>query len=164
MQLLYERHSPALYTFICTLVNDRFEAADVVHETFLEVWRNAARFAGRSAVRTWMFGIARYKSIDMHRRSASAVISPVDTSLPDQAPDPHAFLEAASDAANLRACISQLSERHRSVIHLAFYEELPYDNIAAIEGVPVGTVKTRIHYAKRLLKRRLTAAAGVRMR
>jgi RNA polymerase sigma-70 factor (ECF subfamily) len=160
MSLLYERHSRALYTFVCTRVNDRSEAADVMHEAFLEVWRSAARFAGQSAVRTWMFAIARHKSIDLYRRSASIVIGGMDASLPDAAPDPHALLEAASDASNLRACISQLSECQRSAIHRAFYEELSYDDIAALEGVPVGTIKTRIHHAKRLLKRRLTAAAN----
>jgi RNA polymerase sigma-70 factor (ECF subfamily) len=131
-----------------------------MHEVFLEVWRSAARFAGQSAVRTWMFAIARYKSIDVHRRSASVVIGGMDAALPDEAPGPHAVLEATSDAANLRACISQLSECQRSAIHLAFYEELAYDEIAAIEGVPVGTIKTRIHYAKRLLKRRLQETAS----
>src|SRR5882672_5857577 len=86
MSLLYERHSHALYTFICTRVADRFEAADVMHEAFLEVWRSAARFAERSAVRTWMFGIARHKTIDLHRRSARVVIGGMDASLPDKAP------------------------------------------------------------------------------
>jgi len=75
------------------------------------------------------------------------------------APDPHTLLEAASDAAHLRTCISRLSDSHREAILLAFYEELSYDDIAAIEGVPVGTIKTRIHHAKRLLKHRLTARA-----
>jgi RNA polymerase sigma-70 factor (ECF subfamily) len=132
-------------------VNDGFEAADVMHEAFLEVWLSAGRFARQSAVRTWMFGIARHKSIDLHRRSVRVVIGGMDASLPGVAPDPHALLEAASDAAQLRACISRLSDSHREAIHLAFYEELSYDDIAAIEGVPVGTIRTRIHHAKRLL-------------
>jgi RNA polymerase sigma-70 factor, ECF subfamily len=155
MALLYERHADALYAFIRARLNDHAEAGDVMHEAFLEVWRSAGRFAGRSAVRTWMFAIARYKSIDVHRRSASVVIGRTDASLPDEAPDPYALLEATSEAANLRACISQLSECQRSAIYLAFYQELSYHDIAAIEGVPVGTIKTRIHHAKQLLKRRL---------
>ena len=58
---------------------------------------------------------------------------------------------AASDAARVRECIGRLSDTHRSAIHLAFWRELPYGEIAEIEGVPVGTVKTRILHAKRLL-------------
>ena len=51
----------------------------------------------------------------------------------------------------MRECIARLSDTHRSAIHLAFYGELPYGEIAEIEGVPVGTIKTRILHAKRLL-------------
>jgi RNA polymerase sigma-70 factor (ECF subfamily) len=80
------------------------------------------------------------------------VLAEPDEALPDEAaPDPEAVAAAASDAARVRGCIQGLSEAHRSAIHLAFYQELPYGDIAEIEGVPVGTIKTRILHAKRLL-------------
>jgi RNA polymerase sigma-70 factor, ECF subfamily len=155
MALLYERHADALYAFIRARLNDHAEAADVMHEVFLEVWRSAERFAGRSTVRSWMCAIARHKTIDSRRRSTRVVMADADHSLSDDAPDPHARLETARDAACVHACISALNACHRSAIHLAFFEELSYDDIAAIEDVPVGTIKTRIHRAKQLLRRRL---------
>jgi RNA polymerase sigma-70 factor (ECF subfamily) len=151
MKLLYERHSEALYHFIRVRLRDPFEAADVMQEVFLEIWRAAGRFEARSTARTWIFGIGRNKTLDRMRRGARVVLAEPDVTLPDEAPNPEAVAEAASDAARVRDCIGRLSDTHRSAIHLAFYRELPYSDIAEIEGVPVGTIKTRILHAKRLL-------------
>ena len=125
LKALYERHSDALHRFVRYRLRDPFEAGDVVQEVFLEIWRSAGRFEGRAAPRTWIFGIARNKAVDRMR---------------------------GGDAAQLRSCLAKLSDSHRSAIHLAYYEELPYGEIAANEGVPVGTVKTRVMHAKRLLR------------
>ena len=158
LKALYERHSGALYKFLSYRLRDPFEAADVMQDVFLEIWRVAIRFEGRSAPRTWMFGIARNRAVDRMRRGGREVTAAEpDTEVADDAPDPEAVVAAASDAARLRDCIGRLSDTHRSAIHLAFYEELPYGEIAAIEGVPVGTIKTRILHAKRLLMHCLAA-------
>lgn len=152
LKTLYERHSDAVYKFLRYRLRDPFEAADVMQDVFLEIWRAAGRFEGRSTARTWIFGIARNRAVDRMRRGSREVTAPEpDADVADEAPDPEAIAAAASDAARLRACIGRLSETHRSAIHLAFYEELPYGEIAVIEGVPAGTIKTRILHAKRLL-------------
>lgn len=158
LKTLYERHSDALYKYLRYRLRDPFEAADVMQDVFLEVWRVAARFEGRSAPRTWIFGIARNRAIDRIRRGAREVSAPdPDFGMADDAPDPEALAVAASDAARMRACIGKLGDAHRSAIHLAYYEELAYPKIAEIEGVPLGTVKTRILHAKRLLMHCLSA-------
>ncbi len=156
MKLLYERHHEPLYRFLNARLRDPFEASDVMQEAFLEVWRAAPRFEGRSSVRTWLFGIARNKAVDRMRRGSRVVLSEPDDTLPDDSPDPEAVAVAASDAARLRGCIGKLSDSHRSAIQLAYFQDLPYAEIAEIEGVPVGTVKTRILHAKRLLMHCLT--------
>lgn len=157
MKALYERHSESLYRFLRSRLGDPFEAADVMQETFLEIWRAAARFEGRSAPRTWMFGIARNKAVDRMRRGSREVVSEPDDRAADDAPNPEAVVAAASDAARVRECMDKLSDTHRSAIHLAFWKEMPYGEIAEVEGVPVGTVKTRILHAKRLLMHCLAA-------
>jgi RNA polymerase sigma-70 factor, ECF subfamily len=156
MKSLYERHSDTLFRFVSVRIGDRFEAADVMQEAFLEVWRSAARFQGRSSVKTWIYGIARNKAADRARRMRRVVVQQPDPEMPDDAPGPHAVIEAASDAARVRACLEDLSPSHRSAVQLAFYDELSYPEIAEVEGVPLGTVKTRIHHAKQLLMRCLT--------
>lgn len=161
LKALYERHADALHRFLRYRLRDPFEAADVVQEVFLDIWRSAGRFEGRAAARTWIFGIARNKAVDRMRRGAREVTAPEpDTDIADEAPDPEAAAVAASDAARLRACIARLSDSHRSAIHLAYYEELPYGEIATIEGVPVGTVKTRMMHARRLLMHCLAGGRG----
>ncbi|WP_424927054.1 RNA polymerase sigma factor [Amaricoccus tamworthensis] len=157
MRDLYERHNAPLYRFLLSRLSDRFEAADVMQETFIDVWRGAGRFEGRSSVTTWMFGIARNKSIDRMRRSGRVVVSEPDETMADDAPDPEAVAEAASDADRVRGCIEGLGAQHRAAVELAFFQDLAYREIADIEGVPVGTVKTRIASAKQLLKRCLAA-------
>jgi RNA polymerase sigma-70 factor, ECF subfamily len=160
MKLLYERHSDALHRFIRARLRDPFEAADVMQDVFLEIWRAAGRFEHRSAPRTWLFGIARRKAADRARREPWLVQAEVDAEMPDEAPGPEALAEAATDAARLRACIERLSDSHRSAISRAFFEGMIYLDIAALEGVPVSTIKTRILHAKRLLQHYLTQYPG----
>jgi RNA polymerase sigma-70 factor (ECF subfamily) len=161
LKLLYERHSDALFHFIRARLRDPFEAGDVMQEVFLEIWRAAGRFEGRSAVRTWIFGIARNKAVDRMRRGARTVLAEPDETIADVTPDPEALAAAASDAARVRECLARLSDTHRSAIHLAYYQELPYSEIAAVEGVPLGTIKTRVMHAKRLMMQCL-GALGIR--
>jgi RNA polymerase sigma-70 factor (ECF subfamily) len=94
------------------------------------------------------------------RRGAREVPAEPETEVPDEAPNPEELAAAASDAGRVRDCIGRLSAAHRAAIELAFYGDLAYGDIAEIEGVPLGTVKTRILHAKRLLMRCL---AGVGM-
>ena len=67
--------------------------------------------------------------------------------------DPHAALDALEDAEAIRDCINSLSPAHQRAVHLCFFEDLSYAEISEIEGCPVGTVKTRIMHAKKLLLR-----------
>ena len=81
------------------------------------------------------------------------VLGDVDTDIVDDAPDPQKTLEAFQDAERVRICIEGLNEIQKSAIHLAFYEDLSYSQIAEIENCPTGTVKTRIMAAKAALMR-----------
>lgn len=160
MKVLYEAHSDALHRFLTTRLGDAFEAADVGQETFLEVWRRPDRFEGRSSFRTWLFGVARNKAIDRIRKSRRTVVAEPNERTADEAPNPEEIAVAASNAAQVRACISGLSATHRAAIHLAFYGEFSYAQIAEIEGVPIGTIKTRVLHAKRLLMHCLQRGAS----
>ena len=151
MHFLYRDLAPGLTQFIEGRVKDRVEAADVAHETFLAVWTQAGRFEGRSSVKTWIYSIARFKALDRLRQAGREMPLDETYDAPDLAVDLTAAAESAGDARRVRACIAKLSESHRRVIQLAFYEELSYTEIAEIEDVPSGTIKTRVHHAKRLL-------------
>ncbi|MGF1543326.1 MAG: RNA polymerase sigma factor [Parvularculaceae bacterium] len=157
MKAIYEAFADPIARFARSRGADPVEAADVAHETLLEAWRVAARFEGRSSVKSWMFGIARNKTVDRLRKAARERVAEPDENAPDDAPDAEQVMAALQEGARLRRCIADLSPPHRTAIQLAFYEELSYAEIAEIEDCPVGTVKTRIHHAKKLLMRCLTA-------
>ncbi|QDL91335.1 sigma-70 family RNA polymerase sigma factor [Paroceanicella profunda] len=151
MRVLYERHHDPLHAFLRARCRDEALASDVVHDAMLEVWRSAGRFSGKSSVRTWIFAIARNKLVDRLRRGGALSFVEEVPDLPDEAPDAEAVLDAAQNAARVRACLDRLKAMHLAVIRLAFYEGLPYDEISRVEGIPVGTVKTRIFHAKQAL-------------
>lgn len=162
MRTLYERHAEAATRFARRYLADPVAAADAVHEAMLVVWTRAERYDRRSAGRTWILGIVRYKALDLARRAARMPVAEAEDTLADDAPGPAEAAALASDARAVRAAMKTLSPPHRAVLHLAFYEELPYPEIAEIEGIPLGTVKTRVLHAKRRLARALAeGAAGV---
>lgn len=156
MKTLYERHSMVVHRFVQTRLRDHFEVADVVHNTMLDIWRNAGKFQGRSSVRSWILTIARNKSVDLIRKVARTDLSAPDETIPDDGPDAVAVIAAAQDADRVRDCVAKLGAHQRTAVHLAFYEELTYAEIAVVEKVPEGTIKTRIYHAKKLLMRCLS--------
>ena len=152
MRAFYERHHAAAFRFARARLNgDDDAAADAVHDAMLEVWRRAEAFSGRSNARTWLLAIVRNKAIDRLRRESREVPSEPDTERPDEADDPETIIANAQNAERVRLCLRALGAEHRTVIHLAFFEEMAHAEIAAVTGVPPGTVKSRVHHAKRLL-------------
>ena len=93
---------------------------------------------GRSSVSTWVLGIAHHKTIDRIRRRKPGESVELDPEIAeDESPSAVDTLSAAQDAEQVRHCVDQLSEAHRSVVQLAFFEDLPYGQIAEIVGIPV---------------------------
>lgn len=153
LDTLYRDIENSIFRFLLTKINDSYLAADILHDVFLEVWRSAGRFEGRSKVKTWVFGIAYRKVIDVYRKSSridfvDEVPEQIDTSASAEQ-----CLLAAQESVHLRHCLEELKAPQRSVIEMAFFEDLNYREIAEATDVPEGTVKTRVFHAKRLLLR-----------
>ena len=162
MRVLFARHQARIYRFVQRLLGgDAAAAEDIVSEVFLQVWRKAAGFQGRSQVSTWLLAIARYKTL-----SALKGVDPDQSEVPvaEDSIDPDDGPEAAAHwkdvGAILRRCLGQLSAAHREVIDLVYYHEQSVAEVAAIIDVPPNTVKTRMFYARKQLAE-LLAAAGV---
>lgn len=153
MRVFYERYHDNLFAFLVGRGADHAAAADVVQDAMLEVWRVAGKYSGQSSAKTWLFAIARNKSVDRVRKNARLVVTDDVPDTEDITADPEAAAIAAGEADRVRACLGNLKPQHSSVIRLAFYEDLTYDEISEIEDVPVGTIKTRIFHAKKLLMR-----------
>ena len=150
---LYKALEQPVFRFIRSRLNDPFEAGDILHDVFMEVWRSASRFEGRSKVQTWIFGIAYRKVIDAHRKRGRTDLIGETPDAADDSPDAEACLASSEEAAHVRHCLDTLKDDHRAAVAMAFYDDMTYGEIAAVAGVPEGTIKTRIFHAKKLLLR-----------
>ena len=152
MQTLYNRHRVRVFRFAVRLVDDAASAEDIVSEAFVEVWRQADRFEGRSSVSTWIMSIARFKALSVRRRRLEVEVNEnLAETVADQCSSPEQILLETDRRAQLRACLSQLSPDHREIIDLVYYHDKTIEEVAAIVGVPKNTVKTRMFYARRRL-------------
>jgi RNA polymerase sigma-70 factor (ECF subfamily) len=130
------------------------DADEIAQDVMVAVWRNAASFdPARAAPSTWIFAIARNRRIDAFRRAGRAAApDPQDPLLqPDPAPDGFRVMNAAEREARLRAALATLPPEQRAVLVASFYAGLSHGEIAAREGLPLGTVKSRIRLAFRHL-------------
>jgi RNA polymerase sigma-70 factor (ECF subfamily) len=153
MRALYEQYYDALYSFLRGRGATDQAASDSLQEAMLDVWRTAGRFKGQSSVKTWLFTIARNKQVDQIRKSARLSFVETVPEAVDTTPNAEQIIIAAADAVRVRACLDKLTPPHQTMMRLAFYEDMTYGEISEVEGVPEGTVKTRIYHAKRLLLR-----------
>ena len=149
---LYRRHGAGLLAFLQRYARDRMVAEEILQDTLLAVWRSAHQFAGRSGVRTWLFGIARRQAHNRLRvRQPLQVALDSVAGRADPAPGPAEWAMASARGAAIAAALGALAPHHREVLALAFAAAVPHREIAEILGVPVGTVKSRLHHARAAL-------------
>ena len=159
MQVIYSRHNLRVYRFILRIVRDASQAEDLTSQVFLDVWRTANQFEGRSQVSTWLLSIARFKALTALRQRRHEDIDQEDVlEIADVADTPEASLERATTSAILRACIGKLSAAHREIINLVYYHEKSVEEVGQILGIPQSTVKTRMFYARKQLAELLKLA------
>src|SRR5262245_30884210 len=143
MQALFARHRTAVYRWLRRFVSDETLAEDVLSEVFLDVWRQAARFEGRSSVSTWLMSIARFKALSARRRRVDAELDEtIEATVADPADDPEAALQAKDRSELLRQALTGLSPEHGEIIDLVYYHEKSIGECAQIVGIPAATVKT----------------------
>jgi RNA polymerase sigma factor (sigma-70 family) len=154
LRRFYERHAPGLFRFALARLGDPYGAEDVVQETMLSVWQGARSFKGASRVTTWLFGICRNKVGDRlrGRETPTAPESRMAEAGWQDRPEPASM--------DFWTAFRTLSEDHQEVILLAFHYGFSREEMAAILGVPVGTVKSRTHHARRLLRELLDKGCG----
>ena len=152
MHLLYSRHNVRVYRFVLRIVRDTTMAEDLVSQVFLDVWRTASQFEGRSQVSTWLLSIARFKALTALRQRRHEDIDQEDMlEIADDSDTPEDSLDRANTSAILRACVAKLSPAHREIINLVYYHEKSVEEAGAIIGIPQSTVKTRMFYARKQL-------------
>ena len=157
MEELFARYRVPVYRFVLRMVRNPTTAEDLDSDVFLDVWRQAGTFEGRSAVSTWIFSIARFKALNaLQRRSMEELDDEKAGAIEDQADDPEIALAKKDKAAVLRACLLKLSAEHREIVNLVYYQHKSVEEVAGIVGIPEATVKTRMFYARKKLSELLT--------
>ncbi len=158
MQVLFARHHVRVYRFVLRLVRNEATAEDLISEVFLDIWRQAGKFEGRSAVSTWMLSIARFKALSVLRKRPEQELDEETAGrIEDQSDDPETALAKKDKGALLRQCLTALSAEHREIVDLVYYHEKSVEEVAGIVGIPEATVKTRMFYARKKLSELLKA-------
>ncbi|MDI3320271.1 RNA polymerase sigma factor [Pinibacter soli] len=148
---LYDHYSGALYSIILQIVQDENIAADVLQEVFVNIWKKIDSYdETKGRLFTWMLNIARNAAIDMIR-SKTYRNSNRSVSLDGNA-DNLQSTQLQVDGIGLRRAVDKLKPEQRSLIELAYFLGYTHEEIAEIEAIPLGTVKTRIRAALQQLR------------
>jgi RNA polymerase sigma-70 factor, ECF subfamily len=154
LEELYDRYARRIYGLGLRLLDDPGLAEDLVQETFVRLWRSAARFdSTKGTVRTFLFTLARRAAVDLWRRGRRHSASSGEWTEP--AVDEHAFEELLIGL-DVRAALDGLNPKHREVLELHFDCGLTQRQISELLAIPLGTVKTRTYHALRALKDELS--------
>lgn len=153
LRLLYDRYGGRLLATAHRILGDRSRAEDVLQEAFVAVWNTADRYDDRDgSVFAWLYSIARFKAIDLIRREQRqhAVAEAEGRDAGRQAAEPavqETLIDDRRRSARLNECLARLGEDTRAMIARAFQYGYSHSEIAEIEGLPLGTIKSRIRRA-----------------
>lgn len=164
--VLVDRYAAPIYRVCFSILGNQADAQDCVQETFLKAFCTIATFRQSSAFYTWLYRIAANCCYDVLRRRTRHPMRSLDE--PEDAPDGEIYLQLADDrplpdetlasketVSQVRAAIAGLPENLRRILVLRDIEDLSYEDIARLEGLRAGTVKSRLFRARLLLAERL---------
>ena len=153
--LLFKRYQLPLYVYAFELLHDEQASLDVVQETFVNAARHIARLREDEKFGGWLFGIAHQKCVQRWRTRGreDALAEQLAAAPADFEEAPLDFLVRREQEAEFMALLNRLPPPQRSVLLLHFLEDFSLEEIAGITGAQLGTVKSRLHYAKKALRK-----------
>jgi RNA polymerase sigma-70 factor (ECF subfamily) len=157
-RLLVQRHERSVYGMGMSFFRNPEDASDFTQEVFLKVFRNLSRFEGRSRFSTWLYRIAYNTAVNgITRKTEYRSLAEEEGLIGGDTPE-KSLLRAAAGEAVLDA-VKELPERYRVCVDLFFFYDRSYQEIEAITGFPVNTIKSHVFRAKKLLRERLEGVA-----
>jgi RNA polymerase sigma factor (sigma-70 family) len=163
LEALYDRYGRAAYSLARRILTEETLAQDVVQEVFLSLWRDARRFdAGRGTVATYLLSMTHHRAVDVVRREENLRRWRTSEEGLELEPDPKARVEdeveASERRAQVRAALGELPAAQREALLLAYFGGYTQREVAALVGVPLGTVKTRMAAGMRKMRAALQDA------
>jgi RNA polymerase sigma-70 factor (ECF subfamily) len=154
---LYARYQRPLFNYLLQLTPDYGLAEELLQDTLVAVWKSAQSFEGRSTVLTWVIGIARRQAYNTLRQRKLPFVHEAELEgLAAAEVESEDFTLASVARDELVEAFKQLAPVHREVLVLILVQEFSYEETAKALGIPVGTVKSRLCNAKRMLRTLLT--------
>ncbi|MGH2499175.1 MAG: sigma-70 family RNA polymerase sigma factor [Candidatus Limnocylindria bacterium] len=156
---LYDRYGRAAYSLAYRILGEAEAAEDVVHDAFLSAWRGAQGYRReRGNVRGWLLSIAHHRAVDLLRRKTAFRPAPLEAAS-ERAAEEDTARDAVRrvEGANVRAALEALPSAQRRTIELAYFGGYTQSELAALMGVPLGTVKGRMRIGLQKMRRALEA-------
>jgi len=155
--VLFKRYQLPLYSYVFELLHNEQISLDVVQESFINAARHLPTLRDDEKFGSWLFGTAHQKCLQRWRkgRPEEVPIDAEDNDYADTGDDPAEWLIRQEQEAAFMNKLEQLAPAHRSALLLHFIEDFSLEEIAAITQTRIGTVKSRLHYAKKTLKKLL---------
>src|SRR5438067_8766654 len=156
---LVARYAPRLGYYLKKLLGSLDGADDLLQDVWLDVFRHVPRLRDPAAFPAWLYRIARDRAYRALRKKRPPAISLKEEELPGEVGD-NGTEFTAEDAAAVHAALDELPAEQREALVLRFLEDMTYDEIARITGCELGTVRSRLYYSKRALRRVLEKEHG----
>lgn len=153
---LYAQYGQRLHAYALRLTNDPATAEDVTQNTLVTAWRTARTFRSEGRLIAWLLGIVHHTAMKAIRNKAKYLDDVVEEIVSEDQPSPEEQAQVKEEKRWVRQGIQSLSSEHRAVLELVFYQELSLNETAQVLKVPIGTVKSRLSYARTHLRGVLT--------
>lgn len=152
-QQLYRQTNRRVYAYLSRLLSNQSLVDDIFVDVYSEVWRSAGSFAGNSSAMTWIIGVARNLAMNyLKRQRHHEELDSVDNKL---SIDDESYREQQEKISLVHRALAELRPQHREILGLIMLRECSYQMVAEIMDIPINTAKTRVFYAKDLLRKKL---------
>jgi len=149
---LYAEYGKRLFAYALRLTNDQAKAEDVVQDALVVVWRTTYRFRGEGRFIAWLLGIVHHTAMNAVRHTSISISDEMEDSIASNAMPPENQTQRNLQGEWVRQGLKSLDPDHRAVLELVFYQGLNLAEISEVCQIPLGTVKSRLSYARQQLK------------
>jgi len=151
---IVEEYQGKVFRLACSILRNEAAAEDAAQEVFIKVWKALPKFHGQSLLSTWIYAISRDTCLSRLKRERIRETLPLEEGKVDAM---HSRQRDAAGESEIRALVDRLPEKYRRVLVMFYFEERSYEQVAEALALPMGTVKTYLHRAKKELASSLGA-------